>query len=228
MNHHSQMATRIPKRADVALQARPAPRKAPKQARSLATVAAIVEAAARILEDEGHAGFSTNAVAERAGVSVGSLYQYLPNKDALIGALVRRETSLLLDEVEGAVEALDGRAALRGFIAACIAHQFRRPQLARLLDFEEARLPFDPETQRVGVRIHELTAAMIAKLDLSIQPDPDTTARDLVAIIKGMVDAAGRHGETDHHALAIRLERAALGYLDCAPSRQKAGESFKC
>lgn len=194
-------------------QARPVPRKAPRQARSLATVAAIVEAAARILEEAGHAGFSTNAVAERAGVSVGSLYQYFPSKDALIGALVRRETSLLLVDAEAAAALTCGREALRAFIAACIAHQFRRPQLARLLDFEEARLPFDPETQRVGARIQASIAVIIGRPDLPAQPDPDTAIRDLVAVIKGMIDAAGQHGETDPTALTFRVERAAFGYL---------------
>ncbi len=194
-------------------QTRPVPRKAPRQARSLATVAAIVEAAARILEEAGHAGFSTNAVAERAGVSIGSLYQYFPSKDALIGALVRRETSLLLIDAEAAAALSCGRDALRTFIAACIAHQFRRPKLARLLDFEEARLPFDPETQRVGARIRASIAAMIGRPDLPPQPDPDTATRDLVAVIKGMVDAAGQHGETDPAALMPRVERATFGYL---------------
>jgi hypothetical protein len=75
------------------------PRKAPKQARSLNTVTAIVEGAARILEEDAHDGFWTNAVAERTGVSVGSLYQYFPSKDALIGALIARKTSLLIAEV---------------------------------------------------------------------------------------------------------------------------------
>lgn len=194
-------------------QARPVPRKAPRQARSLATVALIVEAAARILEEAGHAGFSTNAVAQRAGVSVGSLYQYFPSKDALIGALVQRETSLLLAEVETAAALPHGRDALRAFIAACIAHQFRRPKLARLLDFEEARLPFDPETQRVGTCIRASIAATINRPDLPSQLDLDTASRDLIAIIKGMVDAAGQHGETDPAALTPRVERAAFGYL---------------
>ena len=64
------------------------PRKAPAQARSTATVAAILEAAARILETDGLAGYSTNAIARRAGVSVGSLYQYFPGKDAITRALI--------------------------------------------------------------------------------------------------------------------------------------------
>lgn len=54
----------------------PDPRKRPRQARSVATFEAILEAAARILE------INTNAVAELAGVSIGSLYQYFPSKDA--------------------------------------------------------------------------------------------------------------------------------------------------
>ncbi|MBR8500820.1 TetR/AcrR family transcriptional regulator, partial [Burkholderia cenocepacia] len=54
------------------------PRKAPRQRRSVATVDAIVEAAARILERDGFDGYTTNAVAALAGVSIGSLYQYFP------------------------------------------------------------------------------------------------------------------------------------------------------
>lgn len=194
--------------------ARSTARKTPKQARSLGTVVAIVEAAARILEEGGHAGFSTNAVAERAGVSVGSLYQYFPGKDALIGALIVRETSVLVEEVEGAVRSSDGPGALCDFIAVCISHQFRRPQLARLLDFEEARLPFDPDTQRVGERVYSSVVAILGKANLPVQPDGPAAARDLVAIIKGMIDAAGQHGESDQAGLATRVRRAAFGYLD--------------
>jgi AcrR family transcriptional regulator len=76
------------------------PRKAPRQARSRATVDAILDAAARVLVQRGYATTTTNAVAEVAGVSVGSLYQYFPNKDSLIAALHDRhgrQMSALLD-----------------------------------------------------------------------------------------------------------------------------------
>src|SRR5262245_13367385 len=63
-------------------------RKAPEQARSKATVNVILEASARILESGGLRGFNTNAVAAKAGVSIGSLYQYFPNKDAILLALL--------------------------------------------------------------------------------------------------------------------------------------------
>jgi len=111
------------------LHSRAAPRKAPKQARSLATVEAIVEAAARILEERGHEAFSTNAVAEKAGVSVGSLYQYFPRKDALIGALILRETSRLVAEAEIAADKTTGSEALSALILPCVEQQLRRPAI---------------------------------------------------------------------------------------------------
>jgi AcrR family transcriptional regulator len=67
-----------------------APRKRPRQRRSRATVEAILEAAARLLDRVGYAGITTNAIAQRAGISVGSLYQYFPNKQAICSELIRR------------------------------------------------------------------------------------------------------------------------------------------
>jgi len=66
-------------------------RKAPRQSRSGATFDAVVEAAARILAEGGSPGLTTNRIARRAGVSVGSLYQYFPNKLAVVRALLERE-----------------------------------------------------------------------------------------------------------------------------------------
>jgi AcrR family transcriptional regulator len=88
------------------------PRKQPRQARAQHTVNAIIEASARILEEQGHGGFTTNAVAELAGTSIGTLYQYFPDKDALLGALIARETSCLVEEVEAANIVVAGRSAL--------------------------------------------------------------------------------------------------------------------
>jgi AcrR family transcriptional regulator len=69
-------------------------RRSPRQARSRATYDAILEAASQILERDGPRAFNTNAVAERAGVSVGTLYQYFPDKEAVLLAAAKREFSL--------------------------------------------------------------------------------------------------------------------------------------
>ena len=63
----------------------------PKQARGKATCAAIFEATARILETHGEARLNTNLIAETAGVSIGTLYQYFPNKQAILVAMARAE-----------------------------------------------------------------------------------------------------------------------------------------
>jgi AcrR family transcriptional regulator len=201
---------------DARPQHRPRPRKAPKQARSQETVKVIVEAAARILERDGFEGFSTNAVAERAGVSIGSLYQYFPSKEALIGALIVRETSQLIDDAEAATTEPSGAAALSALVHACIAHQFRRPKLARLLDFEEARLPFDADTEQVSERFRAILSTVLLRPDFPRQSGDDAATRDVMAIIKGMVDAAGVYGETDQHELTIRVRRAVFGYLNAS------------
>jgi len=65
-------------------------RKKPRQQRSRATWDAILEAAAQLFGERGYTGTTTNKVAERAGVSIGSLYQYFPNKEALLLALSER------------------------------------------------------------------------------------------------------------------------------------------
>src|SRR6201995_5409505 len=90
MSDHSYSSTRIRKTRDMARKPATKPRKHASQARSRATVDALVEATARILVREGFDKASTNRIAEVAGVSVGSLYQYFPGKEALVAALIGR------------------------------------------------------------------------------------------------------------------------------------------
>ena len=80
------------------------PRKAPKQLRSLATVDAILDAAARVLVSQGYAHASTNRIAQVAGISVGSLYQYFPSKQALMIALQRRHALRVSARIRQAVD----------------------------------------------------------------------------------------------------------------------------
>src|SRR5262245_22578633 len=82
-------------------------RKTPKQSRALFTMNAVIEATEQVLERDGFAGLTTNRVAERAGVSIGSLYQYFPHKEALLVALAERYLARDLEELERLVSAFD-------------------------------------------------------------------------------------------------------------------------
>ncbi len=83
-------------------------RKSPVQARSRATVATIMEAAAHVLQRRGYPGFTTNHVALRAGVSIGSIYQYFPDKDALLAAMVIQDIALTEQAMLAALRELRG------------------------------------------------------------------------------------------------------------------------
>ena len=87
--------------------ARISSRKRPKQARSTELVAAILEAAAQVLAKEGAPRFTTARVAEKAGVSVGSLYQYFPNKAAILFRLQSDEWRQTSDLLRGILEDID-------------------------------------------------------------------------------------------------------------------------
>lgn len=181
----------------------------------------IVEAAARVLEEVGFEGYTTNAVARRAGVSVGSLYQYFPGKDALTKALIARETETLLAEVAAQDEAPDGRTGLERLIAAAVAHQTRRPKLAVLLDQAEQRLPVVQDVARIGEMILAVIRRLLTRPDMPPLAAPDIVAADLLAIAKGIVDAAGARGETEAAPLERRARQAVFGYLLLAAGGEK-------
>jgi AcrR family transcriptional regulator len=206
-------ATRIPTTAKPSRRKRLEPRKPPTQSRATETVKAVLEAAARILERHGFEGYTTNAIAERAGVSIGSLYQYFPGKDAVTVALIERESALLLADVAEVDSIVDHRDAVNHLINAAVAHQMRRPRLARLLDFEESRLPIGPRVRQVTDAIHGAVLRILSRPDAPYRGNKKEAAFDVLAITRGMVDAAGEREETDAHQLEKRVRRAVYGYL---------------
>lgn len=105
----------------------------PRQARAQATRAAILEAAAQILERDGLAAFTTNAVAARAGVSIGTLYQYFDDKDAILLAIARQESASVAALVVQALDSdttVDSAPRIRAVIHTLI-HAFGGRQRAR-------------------------------------------------------------------------------------------------
>jgi AcrR family transcriptional regulator len=194
------------------------PRKTPTGPRSAETVAVLLEAAAQVLERDGLDGFNTNAVADRAGVSIGSLYQYFPGKDALTLALMRRENERFDAEAEAAAGEPNGADALRAFIGACVRQQLGRPALARLLDVQQGRPALRQEVGDART-LHAILLAILGREDLPRQTRPDVAAVDVLAIVRGMTDTAGERGETNLADLQSRIEPAVFGYLARSDAR---------
>lgn len=191
-------------------------RKHPRQNRSRAKVEGILAAAADIVSGRGLEAVTTNAVAARAGISIGSLYQYFPGKAALLAALIRDERANLLEAVERIVSS-DAAHSLANLvdelIEATVAHYLARPSLSRTLNLARTQLPPDPEAAEFSARITMLVAARLDELTI---PRPETTAQDILAILHGMIDAASEAQEGDRSALSDRTRRAVMGYLQVA------------
>ena len=196
-------------------------RKSPRQQRSADTVEALLTAAARVLERESLAGFNTNRVAEVAGVSVGSLYQYFPNKSALIAALIDRQQSALSERIEACVAAQHGgslRQALQALAEIGIEQQYGRPLLAAALDHEELRLPLGARLreseQRIGAAVATLLQRHASELATPLQP---ADVHDIFVIAKALIEADAMAGRTPPPDLRDRVVRALLGYLQARP-----------
>jgi AcrR family transcriptional regulator len=112
------------------------PRKKASQDRSRATVDVLVEATARILVKEGFDRASTNRIAETAGVSIGSLYQYFPGKEALVAAVIDRHNDDLMEIVGAAlaeVASLPLEQAIRRIVAVAVEAHRVDPRLHRVV-----------------------------------------------------------------------------------------------
>ena len=104
----------------------PEPRHVPKQQRSRAIVEAILEAGRRLLESEGVDALTTHRIAERAGISIGSLYRSFANKETVIAAICEHETQRDLAEIRGAEHWEIDALPLRDALAAIVDYQIAR------------------------------------------------------------------------------------------------------
>ncbi|MBD1546565.1 TetR/AcrR family transcriptional regulator [Roseibium aggregatum] len=195
------------------------PRKQPRQKRSQETCAIILEAAARILESDGLGGLTTNRVAEIAGVSVGSLYQYFPSKEAILAEMIRGLRRSLLLDCEAAVETVRGRPlsdAVDVMVRASLRHHLVRPGLARVLERAEEELPLEEDLKAIKGELMTLVTGVLEERDVA---NAGQAAFDLIALSHGLASAAIAGGETDLENLFQRLRRAALGYLGLQSDR---------
>ena len=190
------------------------PRKTPRQRRSAELVEAIYEGGARILETEGLAGLNTNRVAEVAGVSVGSLYQYFPSKEAIVAGLLRRSRQDLLDGMRQVLATCEGQSfedIVDRLLGVAARGQFDRPNLARMLEYAEGMLAIDEETRALKTELAEEISGFLAKHGISRSL---VAAWDLISLVRGLIDAAGLRGETDAADVQARARYAVFGYLE--------------
>lgn len=115
---------------------RTVPRKKPRQTRAQVTVDAILDATAHILMRDGYEGLSTNRVAERAGVSIGSLYQYFPGKESLVAELLERYSVQIHDMIVsmlGTLAAAPPEEVTRALVTSMVDLKLKSPKLAKVL-----------------------------------------------------------------------------------------------
>jgi AcrR family transcriptional regulator len=149
------------------------PRKLPQQDRSRLTVEAILEATTRILIEEGYDKANTNYIAERAGISVGSLYQYFPNKEALMMALVEQHSQQMSELAATNLNNLfdsPPEIAIPALVKVVIAAHAIDPKLHQVLSEEIPRSERSPQMQQANERITELLRAYLAHWRDLIQP----------------------------------------------------------
>lgn len=198
----------------------PVPRKLPRHEGSVATVDAIVTAVERLLERGGLAALTTNRIAEVAGVSVGTIYQYFPNKEALLGALQDRYVAQSERNVRAA---LAGAEALplaivvqRVAFALLTTGQLQRPIHVWLRDHRSTSA--SQERYRRGLdQLVDTLAEFFARRPDVAPRDPRVAAFVTVHAAEGVLGAVvERHGQVEANPIGVEAIHMVAGYLSGA------------
>lgn len=199
---------------------RPAPRissrRKPKQARSTALVSAILQAAIQVLAKEGAQRFTTTRVAQRAGVSVGSVYQYFPNKAAILFRLQSEEwqqTSAMLESILQD-KAIPPLARLRQLVHAFVRSECEEAEVRMALSDAAPIYRDAPE----AVAARAAGTQMFRDFIDEVLPNAPATARVLAGdLVMATLSEVGRaFSETPRTAAEISLYADALADMLCA------------
>lgn len=194
-------------------------RKTPRQARSRALVEVILDTTARVLVADGFARTTTNRVADRAGVSIGSLYQYFPSREALVAAVARRHSERLKAALAAVLADSPPtlEAGIRAMLAAVISAHRLSPELTAVLNNEVPRLgPLDwkAESTQRGI---DLARQLFERHAGELRPDLDraTAAFMCSTCVEGVMNAAARMapGHIVDGSIADELAAMLRGYL---------------
>src|SRR5260370_1479146 len=170
------------------------PRKLASQGGSRFTVDALLEASARILVKEGYDRASTNRIAQLAGVSIGSLYQYFPSKEALVAAVIDRHTQQVSQLTRNALVKMAARPiedAAREFVSVAIDAHRINPKLHGVLS---EQIPRVGRLENIEANLREGYALVRGYLDAHRDEidvaDPDLAAFVCVTVVEALTHAA--------------------------------------
>ena len=210
----------MPQRSQVVLE----PRKSPVQARSTASVDAILEATIQVLLQVGKEPLTTTKVALRAGVSVGTLYQYFPNKSALLQAVLMRHLTNVADAVELACKKQKGttlRQMVTALITAFLEAKIRDAKTSVALysvssDVDGARI-----VQQMGSRFNKAIVAMLSTASQPLSTDPQLVASMLQGMMVGVSRRLLESGAPEKHfdTSCRELIFVACAYMDACSIR---------
>lgn len=199
-------------------------RKTPVQERSNASVQAIHEAAVQVLLSAGKEGLTTRKVADRAGVSVGTLYQYFPNKSALLQAVLRNHLEGLARSIHAACE--QSKGARLDEIATTLVHEFMK---AKLRHVEASRALYLVSDDVGGAEIARknmtrnvaAVAALLESAQERLTEDSQVVASIVLSTMAGvsrrMLEASLRDG--DLKAMQQGLTTMVRAYLQTCAAR---------
>nr|WP_168723502.1 TetR/AcrR family transcriptional regulator [Streptomyces sp. SAT1]ANO42100.1 TetR family transcriptional regulator [Streptomyces sp. SAT1] len=205
------------------------PRKQPRQVRAELTRQRILDAAARVFAEYGYAAGTTNRIAERAGVSIGSLYQYYPNKDAILVELLTRHldagmAAAPLDR-EGLPESIEG--IIRFFVRGVVENHRDDPKLLRVMIEQGPRAPellervADHEQRRIAY-----VRALLGRHPQVRVADTDIAARLVVSTVEMVVHRVmAGPGQVDAARFEDELVAMLTRYLTGGPASAPASGS---
>ncbi|WP_460999647.1 TetR/AcrR family transcriptional regulator [Streptomonospora sediminis] len=193
-----------------------------RQARGQQRIEQILHAAAAVFTEQGYDAATTNAIAARAGVSPGSLYQFFANKDDIARALAEHYAARLT-ALRGEAFTVDPADVAGGADLDDVVDTVLRPLIAFNLAHPGFKALFSRTDMPAGLReaiapvqqtIHERVAALIAGL-LPDHPPEDVArmATVMIQLVRGMVPLITEAGEQERDALAAELHEVLVGYL---------------
>ena len=175
----------MPPRPDLLLE----PRKSPVQARSTASVDALLEATIQVLLSVGKERLTTTRVALRAGVSVGTLYQYFPNKSALLQAVLTRHLDNVAQQVERVCQEQEGNSLQQiapALINAFLDAKMKTPKTSVALHAVSSDLDGAKIVQRVRGRVNRAIVGVLASAREPLRKDPEVVASMLQSAMFGV------------------------------------------